>query len=302
MAHVAATALLVNQPETLARWSDPATWGGRLPEFGESVVIPGGRRVLLDVSPPPLKSLQINGALIFDETNLNLLADWIVVRGELRIGAASHPHMRRAAIILTAEDPHENVMGLGTKFLAAVGKGTISLHGEQRVKRASLGEVAEPGADHVVVDRWTDWRPGDRIQIRPARGQSGATEELVIIGVDERVLALDHPLSHSHPGAPPTPTGPLLDKRAEVHLLTRNIMLCGSQTADPEFGACVLVMPGSRLVMDGVEGTHLAQRNRAPIFFHPAANQRESSLKDVSLHAGVTAMATPASELVAGLA
>lgn len=285
MTQMTAVSLIGKQLEREIRWSDADTWGGRLPEVGESVVIPAGRRVLLDVSPPPLKSLQINGGLIFANVNLNLMADWIVVRGELRVGTANHPHMRKAAIVLTAEDVRENVIGLGTKFLAAMGHGLIALHGELRVKQASLGAVAEPGVGHIVVDRWVDWRPGDRIQIQPAREQVGRPEERTIIGVDERVLALDRPLTHRHIGAPPTPTGPLLDRRAEAHLLTRNIMVCGSRTLESEFGACVLVMAGARLLMDGVEGTHLGQSNREPIYFHAAANRRESSLRDVSVHA-----------------
>jgi G8 domain-containing protein len=43
------------------RWSDPATWGGRAPKAGAAVTIPKSRRVLLDVSPPPLKSLKVEG-------------------------------------------------------------------------------------------------------------------------------------------------------------------------------------------------------------------------------------------------
>jgi cell migration-inducing and hyaluronan-binding protein len=295
MSQMLAVSLVEKRAEQEVCWSDAATWGGRLPEVGESVIIPAGRRVRLDVSPPRLKSLQVNGGLIFEDANLNLLADWIVVRGELRVGTANHPHARKAAIVLTAEDAHENVIGLGTKFLAAVGHGLIALHGELRVRQASLGAIAEPGIDHILVDRWVDWRPGDRIQIRPAREQMGQTEERTIVGVDERVLALDRPLAHRHLGAPPTPTGPLLDRRAEAHLLTRNIIVCGSQTAEAEFGGCVLVMAGARLLMDGVEGTHLGQRNREPIFFHPVANRRESDLRDVSLHAGATGPACSAS-------
>jgi hypothetical protein len=34
-----------------------------------------GKTVLLDTSPPPLKSLQIDGTLIFDEQDLALSAD-----------------------------------------------------------------------------------------------------------------------------------------------------------------------------------------------------------------------------------
>src|SRR5690606_35620263 len=49
-----------------ALWSDPATWrNGRVPSEGEAVVIDRDREVVLDVSPPPLRSLTINGKLSF---------------------------------------------------------------------------------------------------------------------------------------------------------------------------------------------------------------------------------------------
>src|SRR5215472_12835318 len=47
------------------KWSDPVTWNGHLPVAGGDVTIPAGKTVLLDVSPPALKSLTIQGTLIF---------------------------------------------------------------------------------------------------------------------------------------------------------------------------------------------------------------------------------------------
>src|SRR5215469_13778529 len=47
------------------KWSNPVTWNGHLPAAGGDVTIPAGKTVLLDVSPPALKSLTIQGTLIF---------------------------------------------------------------------------------------------------------------------------------------------------------------------------------------------------------------------------------------------
>src|SRR6476646_662252 len=47
-----------------SRWSDPATWPGRkVPVAGDKVTIEKGKDVVLDVSPPALNSLTINGKL-----------------------------------------------------------------------------------------------------------------------------------------------------------------------------------------------------------------------------------------------
>ena len=49
-----------------ARWSDPATWpDNTLPAAGDQVEIASGKQVVLDVSPPALGGLTINGKLSF---------------------------------------------------------------------------------------------------------------------------------------------------------------------------------------------------------------------------------------------
>src|SRR5688572_29748007 len=48
------------------RWSDPATWPGRkVPVAGDAVTIEKGKDVVLDVSPPALGNLTIDGKLSF---------------------------------------------------------------------------------------------------------------------------------------------------------------------------------------------------------------------------------------------
>src|SRR6059058_1692400 len=50
-----------------SRWSDPATWPGRkVPVAGDKVTIEKGKDVVLDVSPPALNGLTIEGKLSFE--------------------------------------------------------------------------------------------------------------------------------------------------------------------------------------------------------------------------------------------
>lgn len=67
------------------RWSDPATWpNNQVPAAGDKVTIASGQEVILDVSPPALDGLTINGKLTFaDESDLALSTEWIMVFGEL---------------------------------------------------------------------------------------------------------------------------------------------------------------------------------------------------------------------------
>ena len=57
------------------RWSDPATWPDqKVPTAGADVVIAKETDVLLDVSPPALSSIRIEGTLTADDRDLELTA------------------------------------------------------------------------------------------------------------------------------------------------------------------------------------------------------------------------------------
>ena len=66
-----------------SRWSDPASWPDRrVPLAGEKATIAAGKEVVLDISPPALRSLIIQGKLSFsDESDLELATDWVYVPG-----------------------------------------------------------------------------------------------------------------------------------------------------------------------------------------------------------------------------
>ena len=83
------------------RWSDPATWPNqKVPVAGDKVTIGRDKDVVLDVSPPPLDGLSIDGKLSFsDDADLELTTEWIMLHGELAIGSEEHPHTRKATEI-----------------------------------------------------------------------------------------------------------------------------------------------------------------------------------------------------------
>src|SRR5690625_1068477 len=91
--HAAAQAPASSVYSVSGRWSDPATWpDNKVPAAGDQVEIPSGSEVILDVSPPALAGLTINGKLRFaDESDLALSTEWILVFGELEIGTEDQP-------------------------------------------------------------------------------------------------------------------------------------------------------------------------------------------------------------------
>lgn len=61
--------------EYIDLWSSRTTWGGsidNIPIEGDSVFIPSGNRVLLDVSPPQLVAIFLEGELIFDNEEVSM--------------------------------------------------------------------------------------------------------------------------------------------------------------------------------------------------------------------------------------
>src|SRR5687767_9412566 len=85
---VSAVVQAAQKPAKATRWSDRASWPDKkVPRAGDKVEIASGKEVILDVSPPALGGLTINGKLTFaDNADLELNTEWIMVHGELAIG------------------------------------------------------------------------------------------------------------------------------------------------------------------------------------------------------------------------
>src|SRR5215475_3598984 len=134
-------------------WSDPATWPNKkVPAAGDKVTIAAGKEVILDVSPPPLGGVTINGKLSFaDNADLELTTEWVMVHGELAIGTEAAPYTHKATITLTDNVKDEQLMGMGDRGIMLSG-GTLNLHGELRTNTwTKLAKTADAGSDSIEV-------------------------------------------------------------------------------------------------------------------------------------------------------
>jgi cell migration-inducing and hyaluronan-binding protein len=157
---------------TPARWSDPATWPDRrVPRAGDKVTIARDRNVLLDVSPPALGGLTIDGKLSFADTaDLELTTEWIMLHGELEIGTEARPHTRTATITFTDNVKGEDI-GVPPASVAServdrgimIMGGTLNLHGNRTNSWTKLARTAEAGATSIDVLSAAGWRVGDEI-------------------------------------------------------------------------------------------------------------------------------------------
>lgn len=257
-------------PQAL-RWSDPATWpGGQVPVAGAEVTIAADRTVRLDVSPPPLASLAIAGALVFDEADLDLTAGWITVSGTLRIGTSADPFDHRATITLTGSPDAPSVDGMGNRMLGVTG-GTLDLHGEPRVGWTRLAATAPAGATQLVLESSPEWRVGDKLVVASTDFDPNRAEVVTVAGRSGSMVTLAQPLAFAHYGELQTIAGRTVDERAEVGLLTRNILIQGdSATSAAGYGGHLIGMGGT-LRVEGVQLRFMGQKGlvaRYPMHWH----------------------------------
>ncbi|XP_077870118.1 fibrocystin-L-like [Saccoglossus kowalevskii] len=145
-------------------WSSTWTWGGNpLPIEGDFVVIQQGQRIVLDIDTPVLKMILIQGgALIFDEADLELKAENILITdgGLLQVGTEEEPFQHKAIITMYGNVRSVEMPIYGAKTLA-VRNGTLDLHetidGVVLTTRAEVGlltrNVLVRGSVH---SQWND--------------------------------------------------------------------------------------------------------------------------------------------------
>src|SRR5882724_11475695 len=137
-------------PASAKRWSDAATWPDKkVPGKDAAVTIGRDMDVVLDVTPPALHGLTINGKLSFaDNKDLELTTEWIMLHGELEIGTEAKPHTHKATITLTDNVKDEQLMGMGDRGIMVAG-GTLNLHGDRSNTWTKLASTAEAGSNSI---------------------------------------------------------------------------------------------------------------------------------------------------------
>lgn len=255
-------------------WSSPTTWnGGAVPKAGDPVVIDAGSVVTLDVATPALKSLKIGGTLrASTAVDSALTAGWVMVSGAgsaLEAGSAATPLSRSFTITLTGSDRTANVTGVaplttGSKFVMAMDGGTIRLHGASRAKRSWTvldGTVTAGATSLKLAADPTAWAVGDRICIAPTGFDTFQAEAMTITGISGRTVTFTPALRYPHWGVVQTYDGTVIDARAAVGVLTRNIVIQGDAASDASgYGGHGMVMPGGRSYLEGVQFLRMGQR------------------------------------------
>lgn len=234
-------------PANTKYWSSPASWpGNQLPGPDSSVVVEANQTLVLDTDTA-VKNITVLGTLVFADKDLSLTTEYLMVHGPgtLQIGTADKPYTHKATLTLIGNNPTQDIMGMGSKFIAAMMGGKLEIYGQPRVSWSKLNATAAQGANRITLLDPVDWQVGESIVVASTDLEPSRAEQRKITAVssDKLSVSLDSPLDYAHYGELQTFGGKTLDERAEVGLLSRNIVIQSSADSTAgQFGGHVMVM------------------------------------------------------------
>ncbi|ULH14370.1 hypothetical protein MF271_09980 [Deinococcus sp. KNUC1210] len=248
------------------------------------MVIPAGKRVLLDVTPPALASLQVDGTLSVADQPLSLTVGSVRVAGRMEFGTAQHPLTHQVDLVLGGTDSAADDAPDGRLMVLA--GGTLELRGQERLPWTRLDMTAQAGSSTLHLAEASDWQTGDHLVLAPSGFEPAEAEEVEVTRVSEagRLMTLAAPLRFRHVGE--VLSG--IDERAEVGLLSHTLRVRGTD-ADAATGKAggVMVMHGGTLHASDTEFTALGRRGELgnyPVHFHLSGDAQGSFVQRSSVH------------------
>jgi hypothetical protein len=265
-------------------------------------------------------NLLVRGQLHIAPMDLALTCDSLIVEGmgaQLLAGTDENRFTQNFALTLKGDrseeyQPANHAHSMGARGLVAMMGGTISLHAADRVEWTRLGSSATAGATSIHIAEPVDWRAGDFIVIASSRSNWNEAEKRQIdhVSADGRTVHLTTSLEFPHSGKIKSYTRAVdgkvwtADLRAEVGLLTRNILIQGATDsvtpghANAGFGAHVMIHgpmtmnsvthPAGIARIKGVEITRTGQKSllgRYPFHWHLCIDQGAGQyFSDSSIH------------------
>ncbi len=232
-------------------WSDTSTWGGRIPQAGDTPVIASGHTVTYNVNETTVAGVNINagGTLEFDANKTTTLISSrnIVVQGRLVMKPSSARFVQTIRFIGIDEnkvkgsthDVLESDIGLWV-----MGAGRLDISGARKKSWTNLTGSAGPGTTTITVKDATNWAVGDEIFIVPTEmpdehcwGYDNNKQEVIdhfgpkfenriISAISGNNITLDKPLQHRH-DAVVADSGKMWT--AEVGNISRNVNVEGTE-------------------------------------------------------------------------
>ncbi|KAL4484574.1 hypothetical protein ABPG74_019751 [Tetrahymena malaccensis] len=287
-------------------WSDPNTWGGSFaPIAGDLVYVAGGRSIIIDVPYIGILNTIVvsNANLIFaNDKNIHLEAHNILVQnGNVIIGTQSSPVTGNIRITMYGNINDQQFPTVGSKGLS-IYNGSIDIQGKPRaVTWTELSQTANIGDTSIQVflkDSAFDWQAGEEIVIASTDYADGHAERRIITKVVKNndgttaTISFFDPLLIQHVSVSNEQYANgkySVNMRAEVGLLTRNVVLEGDDSSvQTQYGAH-LMLHGSQTSarIRFAEFRHTGQPaiiGRYPIHFHMVGDVSGSIVEGNAVH------------------
>jgi len=240
----------------MSLWSEDSTWGGQFaPVDGESVVVPKGLNLLVDIDASPQLNMVLidGGSIVFpshtdSDHERTFDAKIIFVNnGVFEAGTKADPYSSKLTITMHGVKYDPTVPIYGNKVLG-VRYSTLDLHGLQRDSWGQLEDTATAGDNFIVVQGVVDWKVGETIMIASTSFNRHEAEELIIKNVEfpngsaVTKLTLTTVLEFEHHASSTTYGSDKVEMRAEVALMERNVIFQGDdESMVKEYGAHILI-------------------------------------------------------------
>jgi hypothetical protein len=279
---------------------------------GTDVTVPATLDLVLDTDLD-IGTLTIHGKVRCDPARDTVIeTDGILVQGAgalLECGTSEARHTKDFTIEL--QGIREVVEDHGKQAIVVMDDAVLRLHGRAYSRTwLRIDEDADVEATSIHLEKPVDWPNGAAIVIASTTFDPGEAEETTLAAAPSnggRTLTLDDALVHSHWGTTQSYSNGLaspdertweLDERAEVGLLSRNIVIRGSP-GEGELaltGGHVMIMDGGRAYVDGVEFDHMgrlsqpeadppvSEMGRYPFHWHLLGNADGQYIRNSSIH------------------
>ncbi|KAL4484526.1 hypothetical protein ABPG74_019703 [Tetrahymena malaccensis] len=287
-------------------WSSSDTWGNDFaPISGDIVYVNQGKSLIVDVPYIGILNTIVlqNANLIFaNNMNIHLEANNILVQsGNVVIGTQSSPVTGNIRITLYGQQADKQFPTVGNKGLS-IYNGSIDIQGQTRaVTWTELSSTANVGDTNIQVfinDPAFDWQVGEEIVIASTDYVDGHAERRTITNIQlssdgkTATISFVQPLLVQHVSV----TGETykngqfsVNMRAEVGLLTRNVVFEGDQSSIATRYGAHLMLHGSQTSarIRYAEFRYTGQPiiiGRYPIHFHMVGDVSGSIVEGNAIH------------------
>jgi parallel beta-helix repeat protein len=296
-------------------WSDLETWGGEyLPKEGDSIVIPKGQTLIVDIDRSPiLYAVLVEGALVFQpdaDSNHERFFDaeyiFISMHALMEVGTPENRYTSKLTITMHGTRESPQIPTYGNKGIF-VRHGQLDIHGAERTPTwTELDSTIQAGGTQITTVEETDWKVGEKIVIAPTDFEVDNAEEFTISAITnsggKSIITLSRPTIFKHYAGSVDYTGSnfnggtktkTLEMRAEVGLLSRNVVYKGADddSVEAQYGAHIMMHSHGDDSLTGrisyVELTQVGQAfqlGRYPIHFHMIGNVHNSYVKGNAIH------------------